>query len=57
MLPQVAREMISIDNTILLNLSAEAIVYISNKLMVNLGNTFRNCRKRELNREKGISNI
>ena len=45
-LAQVVLETISIDKTILLNLSAETIVYMSNTLMGNLGNAFRNCLKR-----------
>ena len=32
--------------TILHNLSAENIVYMSSRLMVNLGNTFRKCLKK-----------
>ena len=36
-LAQVAPEMISLDKTMLLNLSAETIVYVSSKLMVNMG--------------------
>ena len=38
--------MISIDKTILLNLSFETIVHISSKLMVNMSNTFKKCLKR-----------
>ena len=45
-LAQVALEIIALDKTMLLNLSAETVVYISSKLMVNMGNTFRNCLKR-----------
>ena len=40
---QVALEMISLDKTMLLNLSAKTMVYISSKLMVNMGITFRKC--------------
>ena len=52
-LAQVAHEMIYIDKTILLNPSAETTVYISSKLMVNLGNTFRNV----LRGVRGLLNI
>ena len=49
-LAQVDLKMISLHKKLLLNLSAETIMYISNKLMVNTGNTFRNCLKGKLNR-------
>ena len=45
-LSQVTIEIISIDKTVLLNLSVEIIVYISSKLIVNMDNTFRKCLKR-----------
>ena len=40
---QVALKIISIDKTDLLNFSSETIIYMSSKLMINLGNIFRKC--------------
>ena len=49
-----ALEMISIDKTILPNLSTETIVYIFSSLMVNLGNTFRKCLKKGPNKGREL---
>ena len=56
-LAQVTLEMISKDKTIPLELNAETIVYISNKLMVNLSNTFRKCPKRRANSGGSRQNV
>ena len=51
-----AFEIISLDKTMLLNLSAETIVYISSKLMVDMGDTFRKCLKGGgTNRGRGLT--
>ena len=45
---------ISIDKIILLNLSAETIIYISSKFLVHLGNAFRKCLLKGTTQKEGL---